>query len=101
RAPRLRQDPAARLCLRPAPPLRHPRPLGTNPARLGEPGMDPEDRHQVEGALLSETGGTATRVAAVLAAYNRRDLNLAWRPFKTVLVEPGDAPGPATPWLSP
>jgi hypothetical protein len=63
--------------------------------------MDPEDRHQVEGALLSETGGTATRVAAVLAAYNRRDLNLAWRPFKTVLVEPGDAPGPATPWLTP
>jgi hypothetical protein len=31
----------------------------------------------VEGTLLSETGGTATRVAAVLAAYNRRDLTLA------------------------
>jgi hypothetical protein len=95
---------------------------------------------------LSETGGTVTRVAAVLAAYNRRmnddtqleDNALAvlldterrlrdrgeeavivagstrhpetgeltyggvvqpyrWRPFKTVLVEPGDAPGPATP----
>jgi GT2 family glycosyltransferase len=27
--------------------------------------------------IVSETGGTATRVAAVLAAYNRRDLTLA------------------------
>ena len=40
-------------------------------------GVREEARHQAGRTIVSGTGGTATRVAALLAAYNRRDLTLA------------------------
>ena len=57
---------------------RHPHPLeATQATPAKERSRDPQGRQGAGGTILSETGGTTTRVAAVLTAYNRRDLTLA------------------------
>ena len=61
RPPRLRQDAADRLRLHPTPQPRSPQ----------------EGRQRAGGTTLNEANGAATRVAALLAAYNRRTLTLA------------------------